>query len=182
MVFVSFQELFDVILMTLAVGYIFMDFFKVPRVLGFQWRALLLGALVTAPAVILHELAHKFVAIGFGAQATFHAAYIFLALGIFLKLVKSPIIFFVPGFVTIPVALPLMPLALVSFAGPGVNGLLYIISVYVMAKYSKKMSRRTNIVWLFTRRINGFLFILNMLPFPGFDGFKVYASLFGILF
>jgi len=51
-----------------------------------------------------------------------------------------------------------------------------------MAKYGKKLSNRAKIMWLFTRRINGFLFILNMLPFPGFDGFKVYAGLFGFVF
>ncbi|MBI4150896.1 M50 family metallopeptidase [Candidatus Woesearchaeota archaeon] len=165
------QELIDVVLMTLGVGFIFMDFFKVPRVVSFDWRALGWSCLVTAPAIILHELGHKFTAIGFGAEATFHAAYLFLLLGIILKIIRSPFIFFVPGYVTIPAILPAFPLALVAFAGPGVNGLLYVLAVVVLAK--TQPSRRAHLFWLFTRKINGFLFIFNLLPIPGFDGYNV---------
>ncbi len=174
--FFTAQELVDVVLMTLGVGFIFMDFFKVPRVVSFDWRALGWSCLVTAPAIILHELGHKFTAIAFGAQATFHAAYIFLLLGIILKLIRSPFIFFVPGYVSIPVLLSALPLALVAFAGPGVNGILYMLAVYVLSKFH--FSRRTQLFWLFTRKINGFLFIFNLLPLPGFDGFNVLRALF----
>lgn len=182
MALISFIEVFDMLLMTFVVGFIFMDIFKVPRLVGFQWRALLWAALVTAPAIILHEFGHKFVAIGFGQEAVFHAAYVWLAIGVFLKLIRSPFIFFVPGFVTVPVTLAAMPLALVAFAGPAVNGILYMISIFVLLKYGKNLSNKARIMWIFTRRINGFLFILNMLPIPGFDGFKVFGGLFGFFF
>lgn len=176
--FLSPRELLDILLMTVAVGYIFMDLFKIPRVVSFQWRALGWACLVTAPALILHELGHKFTAIAFGAEATFHAAYLFLLVGIVLKLLKSPVIFFVPGYVSIPAALPLLPLGLTAFAGPGVNGLLYLLAVRMMKR--PHLGKRAYILWLFTRKINGFLFIFNMLPLPGFDGFKVFSALFGL--
>ena len=171
----TLQELIDVVIMTLGLGYIFMDFFIIPRVSRFDWRALLLACLVTAPGIILHELGHKFVAIGFGAEATFHAAYLFLLLGIILKLVRSPFIFFVPGYVAITTTLPTLPTALVAFAGPAVNGLIYLLSVIVLENVR---SKRARMFWTFTRRINGFLFIFNMLPIPGFDGFTFFSSLF----
>ena len=170
------QEFIDVIVMTLGLGFIFMDFFTVPRVARFDLRAFGLACLVIAPAVILHELGHKFVAIGFGADATFHAAYLFLLLGIILKLIRSPFIFFVPGYVAITTALPFGPTALVALAGPAVNGVLYLMSRLVLKQST--LSPQTRRLWIFARRINGFLFIFNMLPVPGFDGFTVFSSLF----
>jgi Zn-dependent protease len=176
--FFTLAEFIDLILMTVGVGFIFMDFFTIPRVVKFDWRALGWACLVTAPAVILHELAHKFTAMAFGVDATFHAAYLFLALGIVLKLVRSPFIFFVPGYVTIPAALPLLPMALTAFAGPALNGILYLLAVFVME--NKRMQKTGRLFWMFTRRINGLLFVMNMLPLPGFDGLKVYQALFGL--
>ncbi len=173
----SLNELLDVILMTLGVGFIFMDSFKVPRVVSFDWRALGWACLVTAPAVILHELGHKFVAIGFGADATFHAAYVFLAIGIFLKVIRSPIVFFVPGYVSIPATLATGPLALIALAGPGVNGIIYLIATGVLMR-TQQLSRRAQLLWMFTRRINGLLFVFNLLPLPGFDGLKVFSAFF----
>ena len=174
--FITPREVIDILVMTLGVGFIFMDIFKVPRVTKFDWHALMWACLVTGPAVILHELAHKFVAIAFGVEAVFHAAYPFLLLGIILKLVRSPIIFLIPGYVSLPALLPTIPLMLVAFAGPALNGLLYILAVYVMQ--TRKLSRKAFVLWFATRRINGFWFILNLLPIPGLDGFKVFAALF----
>ncbi|MEK6849690.1 MAG: hypothetical protein AABY01_03925, partial [Nanoarchaeota archaeon] len=77
--FITLYEILDVLIMTLGVGYIFMDIFR-PKGAAFNLHALWLSCLVTAPGIILHELSHKFTAIAFGAEATFHAAYKFLAL------------------------------------------------------------------------------------------------------
>ncbi|HSU72330.1 MAG TPA: hypothetical protein VLJ21_00595 [Candidatus Binatia bacterium] len=185
--FLTPRELLDIVVMTLGVGFIFMDLFSsglnlhakpvpVPRPKKFDWHAFGFACLVTAPAVIFHELAHKFTAIGFGADATFHAAYLFLALGIALKLIRSPIIFFVPGYVAIPGTLGAYPTALTAFAGPALNGLLYLLAIFVIENV--RMNPRARMFWLLTRRINGFLFIFNLLPIPGFDGFTVFSSLF----
>lgn len=180
---ISFRELIDILIMTVAVGYIFLDMFRVRAALPgqFDWKALQFACLVTAPALIAHELAHKFTALAAGLEATFHAAYTWLAIGVALKLFHAPFIFFVPGFVSIGCAtLPCNPspwiLALTAFAGPALNGVLYLASFAVL-KYHKRSGRRWFAFWFLTRRINGFLFLFNMLPIPGFDGFSVYSNL-----
>ena len=193
---VSGQELIDVVVMTVAVGFIFMDIFrfpgKEPRMKpGFDWQALGVACLITAPAIILHELAHKFIAIGFGMNATFHAAYFWLAIGIALKLLHFKFIFFIPGYVQ-PCSHPLGSTALaaclmqlqnfplqkaaVAFAGPFLNLVLYV-GAWIALKNMKNMSKRTFFVLYLTKQINLLLFVFNMLPFPLFDGFKVYDGL-----
>jgi Zn-dependent protease len=173
----TLRELLDLLVMTIGVGFIFMSVFKVPRVLSFDFKGFLWACLITAPALIFHELAHKFTAIAFGAQATFHAAYSFLALGVVLKLINSPFIFFVPGYVEIPASLPPMQTALVALAGPALNGVLWLIA-RIVVRYVP-LSNRGRIVWTLMRRLNGFLFIFNLLPIPGFDGFTVFKGFFG---
>lgn len=167
--------------MSLAVGYIFMDMFKIKRLnyaysqISFDWNALFFSALITAPGIIVHELAHKFVAILLGFSATFHAHYQFLMVGIALKLMNFPFIFFVPGYVEIPY-LYIHPLinSLIAFSGPAFNGLLYLGAKFAL---QKKFSQRTMMILFFTQKINGLLFVFNMLPIPGFDGWQVYAGL-----
>lgn len=189
MVLVTFSELRDVIIMTLAVGYIFMDFFRMKRHIipqGFDWRLLWFACLVTAPAIIFHELAHKFTAILSGLQASFHAAYFFLGIGVLLKLVHSPFIFFVPGYVTIDCASPPCTtdpaiFAGVAFAGPALNLILFLVS-WAILKFHDVRSKKWYLFLFITQRINLLLFILNMLPIPGFDGFKFYQSIWQAFF
>ena len=184
---VVLRELIDIVIMTLAVGYIFMDFFRLRNEHpGFDARRLWLACLVTAPALIAHELAHKFTAIAMGFQAVFHAAYFWLGFGIVLKLVHAPLIFFVPGYVSIECVtgactIPPLTSSLIAFAGPALNGALYLISWLVLRQRLTR-SRRWLLFWFLTKRINGLLFILNMLPIPGFDGFTVYRGLFQTFF
>lgn len=168
------MEFVDVIVMTLAVGFIFMDLF-VPRGSKFDKNALVFAILVTAPAVIFHELAHKLVALSFGYTATFHAAYIWLGIGIVLKLMRTGFIFFVPGYVLIGgAAVAGLPMSLTAFAGPAVNGFLFVLS-WAVLRFGNP-SGNWAFFWLVTRQINGFLFVFNMLPIPLFDGFKVYSG------
>ncbi len=178
----SLTELFDMALMTTAVGYIFMMLF-IPHGYRttFNWRALWFACLVTAPALILHELSHKFVAIGFGLNATFHAAYIFLGIGVLLRLAHSPFIFFVPAYVAIscaslPCIIPPLDSAVIEFAGPAVNLALFV-TAWLVLRYRRIRDRRWFAFWFITQRINLLLFVLNMLPVPGFDGWKVYSGL-----
>jgi len=183
----SIRELIDIGIMTFAVGYIFMDFLLPPaQRRHFEWRSLWFSCLVTAPALIAHELAHKFTAMLAGLHATFHAAYTWLGIGVALKLLHTPFIFFVPGYVSISCAsLPCNPpslvLAATAFAGPALNGALWLVS-WAILSHRRLRSRKWFVFWLVTRRINGFLFILNMLPIPGIDGFSVYTNLFKAFF
>ncbi len=178
-------EIIDMLLMTSIVGYIFSDMFRKPvhhdydplTNVGFRgnWNDMLFAMLITAPGILLHELGHKFVALGFGFEATFQAAYMFLILGFFLKLINFPFIFFVPAYVSILGAATPLESSLMAFAGPFVNLVLWLAPLLlVKLKFIKKKNEAT---WLLVSKINMFLFIFNMLPIPGFDGNKVFMGL-----
>ena len=173
----SIREFVDVLIMTGVVGFIFKDLFKQVD------RPFLFSCLVTAPALILHELAHKFIALGFGLQATFHAAYFWLVLGIIMKLANFGFIFFVPAYVSIDaVGAQLTPLssALVAGSGPFTNLALFGIAWAFLQQ--KKLKTRTYIFLQVTKQINLFLFVFNMLPLPMFDGLKFYQGILQVLF
>ncbi|MEM3154438.1 MAG: hypothetical protein QW165_02605 [Candidatus Woesearchaeota archaeon] len=177
----TLRELIDVVIMTVAVGYIFMDLFR-RQTRGFDKKAFVFACMVTAPALIAHELAHKFVALSYGLNATFHAAYFWLALGIILKMLRFGFIFFVPAYVSIGTgtAVAGLPMALIAFAGPALNLVLFVGAWALLKK--RKMKRSTWIFLQVTKQINLFLFIFNMLPIPFFDGMKVYQGLYHSLF
>src|SRR3989338_2318849 len=188
---ITFSEILDLILMTFFVGYIFSGMVPVRREehydplthykRGFDWEGLKFAIMATAPAVILHELMHKFVALGFGLDAVFYAFYrstFTLMLGIFsiiAKITGFGFIFFVPGYVGISGNGTHLQFALTAFAGPFVNLVLWILPWYLL-KY-KIYKKKHYLLLVLTQRINMFLFIFNMLPIPGFDGYKVFTGL-----
>ncbi len=185
----SVKEILDIVIMTVAVGYIFMDTLKQFRLsnsfqYGFDWRSFKLACLVTAPALILHELFHKFVALAVGLSAVFHASYFWLVFGVILKFLNSPLLFFVPAYVSIgcdSINCVISPIssAVVAFAGPFANLLLFGICFFWLKK--KRISMKSRIVLHVSKQINLFLFVFNMLPFPLFDGWKVYEGLFYVI-
>ncbi len=192
----SLTELFDIVLMTLLIGFLFKDVFKAPTRNNYDPLAAYsaptksklqdfwFAAAVTAPGVIIHELAHKFVAMSFGMQATFHAFYantttLFLGVvAVIAKLTGFGFVFLVPGFVSILPNANTTPLqfAMVAFAGPLVHGIFYI-GALIYQRNTKRLTRQKAQFLQFFKYINGFLFIINMLPIPGIDGFNVYMSL-----
>ena len=175
MVLLSFKEFVDVIVMTFILSYIFSDI--LPSTKRGSFDAFWTSALAVAPGIILHEFAHKIVALLFGFGAVFSASYPFLLVGVLLKFVGSSFIFFVPGYVsfTCPGGCTSgLPTALIAFAGPAMNGILYLLARW----YEPHMKTRRGLILIrATRRLNGFLFIFNMIPFPLFDGWKVYTGL-----
>lgn len=180
-----FSEIVDVIAMTLVVGYIFKDSFKRPVKedydplthfkAGFDVDDFKFAVLVTAPAIILHELGHKFVALGFGLEAQFHAAWVFLALALMMKLMNFGFIFIVPAYVSILGNATLLESGLISFAGPFVNLALWLFAALALKR--RLFNKKYNAALFLTSKINMFLFIFNMLPIPGFDGSTVFAGL-----
>jgi len=187
----SVKEILDIVVMTVVVGYIFSDVFQrfaqpesYLRKGKFDWKGLKFAMMVTAPAVIVHELGHKFVALGFGFEATFNAAYGWLLFGVILKLLNTGFIFFVPAYVSIGAGIGsiITPgvFSLIAFAGPGINLLLWLGAKIAL---DKKLVGEKYLVFVhLTKQINLFLFIFNMLPIPGFDGFKVYQGIFQTIF
>ncbi|MBN1377255.1 M50 family metallopeptidase [Candidatus Woesearchaeota archaeon] len=194
----SLMEILDIIIMTGVVGFIFKDLFRAPssftpegiismslRKSG-TWNDFWFSALLVAPAIILHELGHKLTAMAFGLTATFHAAYLFLGLGVLLKLVNFGFIFFVPAYVSIMGETAPLNYSLIAFMGPFVNLILWLGSLLLL-KYGN-IPRKYHRYLGLSVKINMFLFIFNMLPipefdgFPGFDGFHVFKGLIQALF
>jgi len=194
----TIYEIIDLTIISIVVGFIFKDMFKKPAPenydplaslnKGFDFENLKFAILVSAPAIVLHELGHKFVAMGFGLHATVKAWYFGLGLGLVLKLVNAPFIILAPGYAEIckgsmcPVAsLPISPLesAITAFAGPFVNLVLWLGSLYII---KHNLAKRKNLPFLIlTSRINMILFIFNMLPFGPLDGAKVFKGLFSFI-
>ena len=191
-----FLEILDVAIMAIAVAYIFEGMFgrsashtesyrgadnydplkHYPRRKWFDFERLKLSLYAIAPSVVLHELLHKIVAVSLGVKATFFASYGGLFLGMVLKLVGSGIIFFVPGYVSIAPTIPFNS-ALIAFAGPFANLLLWFGSWYALKYKSHNLSSRWQNVLVISKRVNLFLFFFNMIPLPPFDGGHVLFSL-----
>jgi Zn-dependent protease len=173
----TIKEVIDIVIMSAGVGFIFsstLDRYRhnyepLEHSLRFNYKSLLFAIYATAPAIILHELAHKFTAMYFGLSAEFNAAYTWLFVGILLKIFSFPFIFFVPGYVAITGAAPPLSFAITALAGPTLNLGLWLASRQLVRK--NLLVNYTNIL-LLTSKINMFLFIFNMLPIPGFDGYN----------
>jgi Zn-dependent protease len=187
MVLFTLRELFDLILMTVVLGYIFLPSIQRPRAITemftarlFNWQDFRFALIVTAPAVVLHELMHKFAALFLGLAATFHASYFGLGLGLFLRVIQSPFIVFIPGYVSISAAPPLAS-AFTAFMGPLTNLMLFCVAALVL-KRAKKLKRNHIIFLALTKQINLFLFLFNMIPIPPFDGSHVVSGLFQAFF
>lgn len=163
--------------MTVALGYIFSGFIPQPRTLykvispTFNLQTFKYSCLIAAPAVVLHELAHKFVALAFGIPATFKMFPFGLVLGIILKLINSPFLIIAPGYVQLP-ALQTPITRLIALAGPLTNLLIFLIALIVLKKV--KLSNKYFLLWNLTKQINLILFIFNLLPIPPLDGSKVF--------
>ena len=173
----SLFEIGSLIILTAVLGYIFSGYIKRDIYSqGFSWKDLKFAMIIAAPAVVLHELGHKFVAMALGHSATFFIYWFGLGLALILKLIASPILILAPAFVSIPAGVPALDATLIAFAGPGVNLALFITSILVL-KYKKNMKELEMIGWTISKRLNLFLFIFNMIPFPPLDGYHFFSNL-----
>ena len=112
-------------------------------------------------------------------SATFHAAYLFLLIGVVLKLIKSRFLFFVPAYVSFSVLATPLQHSMIAFAGPAVNAVLWLGSELIWRK--KLVNKKYTPMFFLMAKINMFLFIFNMLPIPGFDGSHVFSGLLSLL-
>lgn len=193
MAFITLAEIIDIVIMAVAIGFIFKDVFKHPARHAGEYDplqddrykkkklfdGLKLSIMIAGPAIVLHELAHKFVAMGFGAEATLHAPYFMYAIVIILKLMRFPLLFIVGGYVA-HTPLSAFPSAMVAVAGPMANFLIW--AVISIGGKKKWFSKRYDKILFPMARLNIFLCIFNMLPIPGFDGFHFFSSIYHVLF
>ena len=171
-------EIFSILLLTIAIGYIFSGYIKIPGLYsrGFNWKGIKFAILVTAPAIILHELGHKFMGLALGYTSMFHIWWTGLGLGIFLRIIGSPFLILAPGYVSVNPTFP-WELSLIAFAGPFINLVLWGVAFFVL-KNKKRLRRKEFLFWHLTKVINMWLFIFNMIPIPPLDGSKVLFGLF----
>ncbi|HJX05597.1 MAG TPA: M50 family metallopeptidase [Candidatus Nanoarchaeia archaeon] len=204
------SEVIDIIIMTLIVGFIFKDLFpRRPRVevitpehylrrrrKGFNWNDFWYAAAIVAPSIILHEFGHKFVAIANGMSASFHSpisiqhflnpllifgdfAALLMVVAVVMKILGAGFLFFVPAYVSITGTGTALQSSIIAFAGPAVNLVLWIVPLIITKR--AKLKREAYHFLFLVSRVNMFLFIFNMLPIPGFDGYHVFSNLFSAI-
>ncbi len=174
-------EIIYLIIVTAVIGYIFTGYVSIrPKTVynmmypnRFDLRDFYFSALIAAPGIIIHELAHKITAMSFGYPAQFQIFTFGLVIAIFLKLINSPFLIIAPGYVNIPAIESSLQYRLIAFAGPAVNLLLWAIA-YLVLKYANNLSRKQLAFLALTKRINMILFIFNMIPIGPLDGAKVF--------
>ncbi|MEM3374482.1 MAG: hypothetical protein QXE31_04640 [Candidatus Woesearchaeota archaeon] len=178
-------EIIDLIIMVFAIGFIFSTFIKKEPdeeydPINFYKKNSIFenfkyATIIAAPAIVFHELAHKFTAMAFGATATLHAPIDWYIIAIVLRLINAPIFFLVGGYVS-HTRLPFLESAIVSISGPLTNLIFYTLSI-LLVKF-KLVKRKYYKTLAIIGKLNLFLFIFNMIPFPGFDGFNFILNLF----
>jgi Zn-dependent protease len=183
MAFLSLFELIDIFIMTLFLSLIFSQWFE-----GSFLEKIYKAAFVSAPAVLLHELGHKTVALILGvSNPTFYSACsassffgsgvgeifswtcILMIVSVFLGLIGFGFIFFVPAFVSFSSDAGPLVLLLIAFAGPLVNLVLFFL-----------LRINSDEIWKKAAKLNLLLFIFNILPIPGFDGWHILYNILQI--
>lgn len=131
---------------------------------------IILSSILFAMGFILHELAHKYVAQGYGLWAEFRLN----MTGLLLTAISivSPIKFIAPGAVMIAGFADQNRMGRTAFAGPLVN--VIIASALLVVLPALGTTGFYHAV-LAGAAINAFLALFNLIPFSVFDGRKVYA-------
>jgi len=181
MVFFTFIEIINLVILALAVGYIFSGYIRDPShkmILKpkFNWKDFRFALIVSAPGIVFHELGHKFVALVFGLGAVFKVWFPGLGIAVFLKLIHSPFLIIAPGYVLISGDASPIQSILIAVAGPLINLVLWVVATLILSR-ARSLSRRQATFLYLTKRINMLLFVFNMLPIPPLDGSRVLLGL-----
>lgn len=178
----NIYEIFSILVVVAAVAYIFSGLVPRKDPYSFKpgWAEIKFAAMVAAPAVIVHEMFHKFTAIAFGIPAFFQAWWFGLGLAMVLKVIGSPLIIIAPGYVVMPAITGPLQSTLIAFAGPFANLLMWLGSALYL-KRARRIPRKTFVFLLIFRQINKYLFIFNMIPIPGFDGFHIVSGIWHLI-
>ncbi|MFP4656945.1 MAG: metalloprotease [Candidatus Woesearchaeota archaeon] len=128
----------------------------------------IVSAVVVGAAFLLHELAHKYMAIKYRCAAEFRANNSMLLMMMFVSLMG--VILAAPGAVHIRGHLSRKEHGMVSLAGPGVNLALAAVSIPVAIIFSGSV---LGILGTYSAFINSWLGMFNLIPFGMFDGRKI---------
>jgi Zn-dependent protease len=200
MFIIDIVEILEIFATSLVLGYLFSHIIRAP-VRGLKnylsvnrfwnWADVKYSMLVVSPAIVLHEFGHKIAAISMGFPSRFHGiltgggiVWIGAAVGLVIRLIGWPFIFLIPGYVAPAyegawASISAGQMSLIAFMGPAVNLALFL-TFWILLKVDKwpQYARFFHI----SRLINGFLFVLNMLPLGPLDGAKVFSGLKVVLF
>ena len=176
MVSFTAREVRDIVVSMLVISAIFAFIFSQNNINAF---ILLIPALLVAVGLgfILHELAHKFVAVRYGFYAEFRMWFEGLIFAI-ITAIKIKLAFVAPGAVYIHGDhISSEQNGKISIAGPLVNIVLALI-FFGLTPY---ISYNTTDVWDFVLNnliyfgffVNSYLAAFNLIPFSVFDGAKV---------
>ncbi len=141
-----------------------------------NWDDFKFSLMIVAPAILLHEFGHKFAGIALGYASHYEMFPMGLGLGIFLRVIGSGFLLFAPGYVVIQGA-DKMNMAIIAFAGPLVNLILFAASWAAIE--SGKFRKHARALYI-SKQINLWLFVFNMIPFGPLDGAKVLAGLLAL--
>src|SRR3989344_4053657 len=137
--------------------------------------ALLISAVGVGAAFILHELAHKYVAIHYGAHAEFRAWREGLLLAIGLAIfTNGAFVFAAPGAVYVfGRSITVKQNGIISLAGPVTNLLVVLFFGILLALFNPaEFLQRIIISAMY---VNFFLAAFNMIPIFPLDGSKVFV-------
>ncbi len=134
--------------------------------------ALAIAALAVGTGFLLHELAHKYVAIHFGAKAEFRAWNMGLLFAIVVAFLFR-FIFAAPGAVYIyGKNVTLRENGIISVAGPVMNIIIGMVGIFLATLYAgTQIAHVASVVGT----INLYLAMFNLLPIFILDGAKVFA-------
>jgi len=135
--------------------------FSINFIIGF-----LISAFTVGIGLIAHELGHKFIAQKYGIFAEFRAYNNMLWLAIIMSFFGF--IFAAPGAVMIAGPVDRIRSGRISAAGPFMSLLVALIflALFFTAPYK--------VVSLYGFTINSWIAMFNLIPFPPFDGRKIY--------
>ena len=177
------RELTDLLIswITLSAAFAFVFADSGLSLVGFS-DALAIAAVAVGTGFLLHELAHKYVAIHFGAKAEFRAWNVGLLVAIAVAFVFRTI-FAAPGAVYIyGKNVSIRENGIISVAGPAMNIVIGLLSIAIAALYAgTQIGNVASIVG----SINLYLAMFNLLPIFILDGAKVFAwnkVVWGLLF
>ncbi len=167
------KELIDIIVswLTISVAFAWVSF-DLLNILDFV-SAFIITAIAVGTGFILHELAHKYVAINFGAKAEYRA----WTTGLIFALVMALFgwVFAAPGAVYIfGRDIDNKKNGLISLAGPMANVLIAIV-FYLLSLVLFPVPVIIETVLKFTVSINIFLALFNLIPIYPLDGSKVFT-------
>ncbi|MDO8624665.1 MAG: site-2 protease family protein [Candidatus Diapherotrites archaeon] len=172
-------------ILSVAFGWAWKGMFAHPYPANFIF-SFITAIIAVGSGFILHELAHKYVAIRYHARAEFRASPVGLLIGLLFAIFNSPIIFALPGAVLIVGnEIDTRKNGIISVVGPLVNISLSILFLVLAIILSTISQPEIATIAFISSYINFILALFNLIPVWELDGAKVlrwnrllWASLF----